>query len=210
MSLDWIEPAPTPPAFRAAHSDPLIADLLSRRLGDPSEIADFLNTDPRPAPDPWLLPNMERAIERITRALRQDEAIGVFGDYDTDGVTSSAILTLALRAASGGGQPARVRLPYRAEGYGLSVAGVEDLANAGIQLLIAVDCGSKDHEAVAVARQRGLDVIIIDHHRIIDSPPEDAIIVSAQLDLDSPYLGMSASGLAYLTMAALAQSSTLR
>jgi single-stranded-DNA-specific exonuclease len=206
MSLIWIEPGPTPPEFRAAHPDPLIADILARRLSDPAEVADFLNTDPRPAPDPWLLPNMDRAIERIVRALRQGESIGIFGDYDTDGVTSSAILTLALRAASGGAQPETVRLPFRVEGYGLSVAGVTDLADAGTRLLIAVDCGSKDHEAVAAARQRGLDVIIIDHHRILEAPPDDAIIVSAQLDPASPYQGMSASGLAYLVAVALAQS----
>lgn len=206
MSLTWIEPASTPPAFRAAYPDPLIADLLARRLGEPAEIADFLNTSARPAPDPWLLPNMDQAIDRIARALQQSERIGIFGDYDTDGVTSSAILTLALRAASGGLQPFQVRLPYRAEGYGLSVVGVEDLANAGIQLLIAVDCGSKDHDAVAVARARGMDVIIVDHHRIIEAPPGDAIVVSAQLVPDSPYQGMSASGLAYLTAVAMAQS----
>jgi single-stranded-DNA-specific exonuclease len=206
MSLSWIEPVPTPPAFRAAHPDPLIADILARRLNDPAEIADFLDIDPRPAPNPWLLPNMDHAVKRIARALQQGERIGIFGDYDTDGVTSTAILTLALCAASGGAQPQQVRLPYRAEGYGLSVVGVTDLADAGTQLLIAVDCGSKDHEAVALACKRGLDVIIIDHHRIIETPPDDAIIVSAQLDPTSPYLGMSASGLAYLVAVALAQS----
>ena len=206
MSLNWIEPAPTPQAFRAAYQDPLIADILARRLRDPSDIADFLNTNQRPAPDPWLLPNMDLAIRRISQAIRQGEPIGVFGDYDTDGVTSSAILTLALRAASGGAQPHAVRLPYRAEGYGLSVQGVMDLADAGTRLLIAVDCGSKDHEAVAAARRRGLDVVIVDHHRIIEAPPDDAIVVSAQLDPESPYLGMSASGLAFLVAVALAQS----
>ncbi len=206
MSLEWIEPVSTPPAFLAAHPDPLLAALLARRLSDPAQIADFLNTNARPSPDPWLLPNMDRAIARISRAVQQGERIGLFGDYDTDGVTSTAILTLALRAASGGAQPYTVRLPYRAEGYGLSVQGVTDLADAGTQLLIAVDCGSKDHAAVEAARQRGLDVIIVDHHRIIEAPPDDAIIVSAQLDPASPYQGMSASGLAYLVAVAMAQA----
>ncbi len=206
MSLEWIEPVSTPPAFLAAHPDPLLAALLARRLSDPAQIADFLNTNARPSPDPWLLPNMDRAIARISRAVQQGERVGLFGDYDTDGVTSTAILTLALRAASGGAQPYTVRLPYRAEGYGLSVQGVTDLADAGTQLLIAVDCGSKDHAAVEAARQRGLDVIIVDHHRIIEAPPDDAIIVSAQLDPASPYQGMSASGLAYLVAVAMAQA----
>ena len=71
MSLNWIEPAPTPQAFRAAYQDPLIADILARRLRDPSDIADFLNTNQRPAPDPWLLPNMDLAIRRISQAIRQ-------------------------------------------------------------------------------------------------------------------------------------------
>ncbi|MCA9880609.1 MAG: hypothetical protein KC442_22590, partial [Thermomicrobiales bacterium] len=136
MSLNWIEPAPTPAGFRAAHPDPLIADILARRLSDPAEVADFLNPGPRSAPDPWLLPNLDRAVERMVGALRQGEQVGIFGDYDTDGVTASAILTLALRAASGGTQPVAVRLPRRQEGYGLSVAGVNDLAEAGARLLI--------------------------------------------------------------------------
>lgn len=206
MSLNWIEPAPTPVGFQAAHPDPLIADILARRLSDPAEVADFLNSGPRPAPNPWLLPNLDRAVERIGLALRQGEQIGIFGDYDTDGVTSATILTLALRTASGGPQPVAVRLPWRQEGYGLSVTGVDDLAAAGVQLLIAVDCGSKDHEAVAAARARGLDVVIIDHHRLVEPPPADAIVVSPQLDPESPYQGMSASGLAYLTAVALAQA----
>ena len=139
------------------------------------------------APDPHLLPGMTEAAERIARALRRNEPIGVFGDYDTDGVTSSALLTLALRAASGGAQPVAVRLPRRREGYGLSETGVEDLAAAGARLLVAVDCGSKDHAAVERARQLGMDVVVLDHHRITDAPPAHAIVASAQLREDAPY-----------------------
>ena len=102
MSLQWIEPAPTPPAFLAAHPDPMVAAILARRLDSPGEIADFLDARERPAPDPSLLPNLDAAISRLRRALAQGEAIGIFGDYDTDGVTSTAILTIALRAASDG------------------------------------------------------------------------------------------------------------
>ena len=157
------------------------------------------------APDPHLLPGMTEAAERIARALRRGEPIGVFGDYDTDGVTSSALLTLALRAASGGAQPVAVRLPRRREGYGLSETGVEDLAAAGARLLVAVDCGSKDHAAVERARQLGMDVVVLDHHRITDAPPAHAIVASAQLREDAPYTNVSAAGVAYLLATALAR-----
>lgn len=176
-----------------------------QRLSDPREAKDFLDPSPRPAPDPQLLPGMAEAVERIAAGLRRDENIGVFGDYDTDGVTSAALLTHVLRTASNGAQPVAVRLPLRQEGYGLSEAGVDDLAAAGVTLLIAVDCGSKDHTAVARARQRGMDVVIVDHHRLIDAPPESAIVVSAQLRDDAPYRNVSAAGLAYLLATGLTQ-----
>ncbi len=137
--------------------------------------------------------------------MRDGEAIGIFGDYDTDGVTSAALLTLALRAASGGAQPVCVRLPRRSEGYGLSHTGVDELATFGIRLLIAVDCGSNDLDAVARARQHGMDVVVLDHHRITEDPPEGAFIASPQLSAESPFRIVSAAGIAYLMATALAQ-----
>jgi single-stranded-DNA-specific exonuclease len=148
---------------------------------------------------------MPEATARIVSALRDGEAIGIFGDYDTDGVTSSALLTLALRAASGGAQPVSVCLPRRSEGYGLSHSGVDELAASGIRLLITVDCGSNDHDSVARARQLGMDVVVLDHHRIIEQPPEGAIVASPQLFAESPYRIVSAAGIAYLLATALAQ-----
>jgi single-stranded-DNA-specific exonuclease len=201
----WVEPVPLRDGLPLFHHDPLIHAILARRLADVSEVADFLDADERSAPDPHLLPGMTEAAERIARALHRGEPIGVFGDYDTDGVTSSALLTLALRAASGGMQPVAVRLPRRREGYGLSETGVEDLAAAGARLLVAVDCGSKDHAAVERARELGIDVVVLDHHRITDPPPAHAIVASAQLRDDAPYKTVSAAGVAYLLATALAR-----
>ena len=200
-----MEPVPLRDGLPEFHSDPLIHAILARRLADAAEAADFLNADERTAPDPHLLPGMTEAAERIAGALRRGEPIGVFGDYDTDGVTSAALLTLALRAASGGAQPIAVRLPRRREGYGLSKTGVEDLAAAGARLVAAVDCGSKDHEAVDRARQLGMDVVVLDHHRITDAPPAHAIVASAQLREDAPFANVSAAGVAYLLATALAR-----
>jgi single-stranded-DNA-specific exonuclease len=202
----WIEPEPTRPDRPAFHDDPLLHAILARRLGDPSEVSDFLDARMRPAPDPALLPGMAEAIARIGGALRRGDPIGIFGDYDTDGVTSAALLTHALGAASGGAQPVAVRLPRRPEGYGLSVAGVEEMAAAGARLLIAVDCGSKDHAAVDRAQQLDLDIVIVDHHRLVDAPPAHAIVASAQLRDDAPYRSLSAAGLAYLLATALAHA----
>jgi single-stranded-DNA-specific exonuclease len=200
----WVEPVPLRDGMPQFHSDPLLHAILARRLADVGDAMDFLDEGERSAPDPHLLPGMTEAAARIATALRRNEPIGIFGDYDTDGVTSSALLTLALRAASGGTQPVAVRLPRRREGYGLSETGVEELAAAGARLLVAVDCGSKDHAAVERARQLGMDVVVLDHHRISDAPPAHAIVASAQLREDAPYTTVSAAGVAYLLATALA------
>lgn len=201
----WIEPDPLPEGGALFHADPLLHAILSRRLNDPAEAVEFLDDQRAATPDPDLLPGLPEAVARVAAAIRRGESIGVFGDYDTDGVTSAAILTLAIGAASAGQQPLSVRLPRRSEGYGLSRTGVDDLAAAGARLLIAVDCGSRDHEAVAHARERGLEVIILDHHRLMEDPPHGAIIASAQLQADGPYHGVSAAGIAYLFAVALAR-----
>src|SRR5919112_2492386 len=201
----WVEPVPLPDGLPQFHEDPLIHAILARRLADASEAADFLNADERPAPDPHLLPGMTEAAARVGRALRRNEPIGIFGDYDTDGITSSALLTLALGTASAGSQPVAVRLPRRREGYGLSETGVEELAASGARLLVAVDCGSKDHAAVERARQLGMDVVVLDHHRMTEPPPAHAIVASAQLREDAPYAALSAAGVAYLLATALAR-----
>lgn len=204
--LAWKLPEPLPPGLPRLHEDPLLHAILARRVDSPEAAIDFLNADERAAPDPRRVPGMDAAVVRITRALSHDEPIGIFGDYDTDGVTSAAIVTLALRRASGSRQPANVRLPLRSEGYGLSRAGVTEMAAAGVKLLIVIDCGSKDYEAVAAAQQQGMEVIIVDHHRVSEETPPGAIFVSAQGDPDSPYKTLSAAGLAYLLATALSQA----
>jgi single-stranded-DNA-specific exonuclease len=201
----WVDPVPLRDGLPQFHADPLIHAILARRLADARDAVDFLNADERPAPDPHLLPGMTEAAARVGRALSRNEPIGVFGDYDTDGVTSTALLTLALGAASGGTQPVAVRLPRRREGYGLSETGVEDLAAAGARLLVTVDCGSKDHAAIERARQLGMDVVLLDHHRMTEPPPAHAIVASAQLREHAPYANVSAAGVAYLLATALAQ-----
>lgn len=207
----WIDPKPLPAALPALHHDPLLAEVLYRRgLRDPAAAHAFLDARPRPAPDPDLLPNMDRAVERVCRALDGGETIAVFGDYDADGVTSTALLTRALRAAAADAGRVVPRVPTRGEGYGLSRNAIDAFHHAGVTLLIAVDCASTDHEHVAYAQECGLDVLVLDHHQMRDGGPTGAIVVSPQLPGDSdttsrPYRELSAVGIAYLLVAALAR-----
>jgi single-stranded-DNA-specific exonuclease len=202
----WIEPEPVPSDQELLHGDPLIHELLYRRgIRDRASADEFLRTKPTAAPDLSLLPNLDRAVERTIRAIHQGETIAVYGDYDADGVTSTALLVRALRAALGDSSRVVYRLPTREEGYGLNVSAVDALATAGATLLIAVDCGSTDHDHVAHARELGLDVIVFDHHLMNDEGPEGAIVVSAQLAESGVYRELAAVGVAYLFVAALAR-----
>lgn len=202
----WIEPVPLPHDPSAVHPDPLIAEILYRRdVTDAAAAADFLQTRPRPAPDPSALPNMDAAVERILHAINTGERIAIFGDYDVDGITSTALLARALRACLGDPDRLIARLPFRHEGYGLNQAAIDDFALAGVSLLIAVDCASSDDLNVGYARAIGLDVIVVDHHHMHGPGPEGAIVLSPYLSPEGSYRELAAVGVVYLLVAALAQ-----
>lgn len=201
----WIEPPPAPAGLPRLHDDPLLHRVLATREFSPAAAADFLDPRPRPLPDPSRLPGMDAAADRIAGALRAGERIAVFGDYDADGVTSTAILTLALRRASGGKAPAAVALPRREQGYGLNPEAVQAFAADGATLLIAVDCGSGDTEHVRIARDLGMEVVAIDHHELPGGAAFGALVASARLEHEAPYRDLAAAGLALLAAFALAQ-----
>ncbi len=205
---DWIEPGAIPPDvdLGALDSHPLIATILYRRgIRDAASAMTFLDSRRRHAPDHLGLPNIEQAVTRIGAAIERGEQVGVFGDYDVDGITSTAMLVQALRSASRDDLIC-ASLPERADGYGMSRAEIDKLANAGVSLLIAVDCGSSDHEHVACARSRDMDVVIFDHHHMADGGPEGAITVSPQLDASGRYHELTTAGIVYLAISALAQA----
>lgn len=204
----WIEPEAIPPDLDidSWHSDRLIGSLLYRRgIHDQASATDFLDDRRRAAPDHSNLPNIERAIARIGEAITNREPIGIFGDYDVDGVTSTALLTLALRSVVGDDAVIPV-LPVRADGYGMNERAIRNLASAGVKLLIAVDCGSSDPEHAAYAMAIGMDLIILDHHRMADNGPESAITVSPQLNGDLHLHDLTAVGVTYLLVSGLAQA----
>src|SRR6266704_1127508 len=160
---------------------PLLAQcLLNRGLIDPASIGGFLEPRLRHLADPFLLPNMNAAVERLFAARDRNEAVVIFGDYDVDGVTSTALLLEVLGAL---GWRVDHYLPHRIdEGYGLSADAVENcLKKVTASLLVAVDCGSNSTATVERLRELGVDVIVLDHHQVSAPPPAAVALVNPQL-----------------------------
>jgi single-stranded-DNA-specific exonuclease len=153
-------------------SRPVGAILARRGFATVEDARGFLEAEERH--DPLTLPGVPAAAELIVGHLRRGSRIAVFGDYDVDGVCSTAILVRTLRAL--GGDPVW-ELPSRFdEGYGLSTAAVERLARRGVGLLVTVDCGITAVEQVAAAKGAGLDVVVTDHHRPDESLPDCVVV----------------------------------
>ncbi|MDB6016111.1 MAG: recJ [Pedosphaera sp.] len=153
--------------------------LVNRGLSEAEAIAAFLEPRLKQLADPFLLPNMRMAVERLYRAHEGKEPLTIFGDYDVDGVTSTALLVETLRAL---GWTVNFYLPHRMEeGYGLSQDGVENcLRKYPTTLLLAVDCGSTAVTAIDWLRQKGVDVLVLDHHQISTPPPAASALVNPQ------------------------------
>ena len=174
-----------------------IARLLMRKgFSSAEEVETFLRPRLRSLSDPFLLGNMEAAVARILAALDRKERIVLFGDYDVDGVTSVALLAEMLRAY--GAEPA-LFLPLRMEeGYGLSHESVERcLEQYRPQLLIALDCGTSSACEVVDLRQRGVDVIVVDHHEPKSALPDCMAIVNPKIDPTSPFHYLCSVGIVF-------------
>jgi single-stranded-DNA-specific exonuclease len=179
---------------------PLLAQcLLNRGLSEPASIGPFLEPRLKQLADPFLLPNMPAAVERLFRARSNDESLVIFGDYDVDGVTSTALLTETFRVL---GWNVNHYLPHRLEeGYGLSQEGVENCLNKfPVTLLLAVDCGSTAVEAIAWLRSKGVDTVVLDHHQVSSPAPDACAIVNPQLGGDNgapSFRELCSAGLAF-------------
>ena len=203
MKYSWSF-APTQPllAGRLAASlriSPLLAQcLLNRGLSEPPVIENFLQPRLKNLADPFLLPDMDKAVDRLFRAREQNEPLVIFGDYDVDGVTATALLVEVLRPL---GWRVEFYLPNRMEeGYGLSADGMENcLKKFPVTLLLAVDCGSTAAESIAWARARGVDVIVLDHHQISNPPPDAVALVNPQKtrNTESASTELCSAGLAF-------------
>lgn len=176
--------------------------LAARGVTDREAARRFYRPQEAPEPDPFLLPEMAEAVQRTRRAIRDGELIGLYGDYDVDGVTSLAVLQLGLRPL---GAHTLCYIPDRfEEGYGLNLAAVDRLAEAGVTLLITADCGVSSVGEIEYARTRAMDVIVLDHHTVPPTlPPALATIDPKRGDSRYPFDELAAVGVSYRFLAAL-------
>ena len=185
MKFRWTLAPPQPllaePLAAQLKISPLLAQcLLNCGLSEPEVIEKFLAPRLKNLADPFLLPNMSAAVERLLLAHEHDEPLVIFGDYDVDGVTSTTLLLEVLRKL---GWRVDAYLPHRMdEGYGLSRDGVENcLKKFPVKLLLAVDCGSTAVETISWLRQQNVDVIVLDHHQVSNPAPAAVALVNPQL-----------------------------
>jgi single-stranded-DNA-specific exonuclease len=196
-------------ALTQAHGiDDFLARVIAGRGVTVADAAGYLDPKLRDLlPDPSSLRDMDAATHRLAEAIERGEQIAVFGDYDVDGACSSALLIDFWRAA--GAPEPLLHIPDRIiEGYGPNVEAIRDLAARGATLLATVDCGTSSHEAFAVGRALGLDVIVLDHHQAPEILPDALVVNPNRLDDLSGQGALCAAGVVFLVLIGL--SRTLR
>lgn len=178
-------------------------EILKKRglLGDNREL--FLNPDYSLLHDPYLLPDMKKAVERILAAKVKNEKITIYGDYDIDGLTASSLLLDAFEKF--GFKNIDVFIPNRfVEGYGLTTQAIETIASNGTNLIITVDCGSLSHEQINQSNELGMDIIVTDHHNVADKQPKAiAVINPKRKDHSYPFKDLAGVGVAFKLVQAL-------
>ena len=211
MQTRWqIQPSLTPEADQALLKfPPVLRQLLfNRGYATDTEARAFLKATPTHSMSPWEIKGMDIAIPRILQAIDENEKIIIYGDYDVDGVTSTALLVQVLRALNAN---VGAYIPNRFdEGYGLNMDALSQLSKEGVNLVITVDCGIRSVDEVAHARDLGLALIITDHHHPGDIlPPALAIINPKQKGDTYPEKYLAGVGIAYkIAQALLEQRST--
>ncbi len=203
--LHWemVPPAPSQLRERLADLPPLVVQVLyARGLGTEAQIRAFLAEDERPCCSPFAIPGMAEAVRLIRASITAAMPVAVYGDYDADGVTATALLTLTLRALGANVIP---YIPNRfEEGYGLHESALRALAAQGVRLLISVDCGIRAEAEVALARRLGMRVVITDHHHLGERlPPADAVINPRREGTPAPLHHLAGVGVAYELASAL-------
>ncbi len=168
--------------------------LLARGVTTPTEAVTWMaHQVPH---DPFLIPDMEAAVERLHRAVSTREPVCFYGDYDVDGMSATALYMAFFGSL---GAHTRAYVPHRKrEGYGLNAAAMQRLHDEGISLLVTSDCGTTSHREIGLAKQLGMDVIVTDHHQTGDAMPPAVAVMNPHRDgAQYPFRGLCSAGLAY-------------
>jgi single-stranded-DNA-specific exonuclease len=175
--------------------------LYNRDLSTPSEVQAFLKGD-WPEDNPFRLKGMNEAVTRLRQAIRQRDPIAIYGDFDADGVTATALLVETLSALGAQAEP---YIPHRLdEGYGLNEGALRELAQRGIKVIVTVDCGIRSTPEVTYGRRLGLDIIVTDHHSPAEElPPATAAINPKRTDCRYPFEKLAGVGVAFKLAQAL-------
>jgi single-stranded-DNA-specific exonuclease len=170
--------------------------LVNRGQATPEQARAFLSDALTELPDPFQMKGLPEACGRLIRAIDQRESVTLWGDYDVDGVCSTALLTTFLAEV---GHTARTYIPHRlGEGYGLNGAAIEKLAAEGTKLLVTLDCGITSHAEIALANRLGIDVIVVDHHAVPEEmPPAVAVLNPLQPGCEYPTKWLCAAGVCF-------------
>ncbi|WHZ25029.1 MAG: Single-stranded-DNA-specific exonuclease RecJ [Nitrospira sp.] len=178
--------------------------LLARGVTTADEASRWMSGAPDGPHDPFLIPDMELAVERLHLALSRQEQVCFYGDYDVDGVSATSLYLSFYQGLGGNGCgyiPHRVR-----EGYGLNEGAIRHLAQEGVTLLVTSDCGTTSHREIALARQLGMDVVVTDHHQTdATMPPALAVLNPHRRGAMYPFKGLCSAGLAYKVVSAYRQ-----
>lgn len=207
----WLfRPLPSPEEALALAKElrihPLLATFLVQRgICDPLQGERFLSPSLEDLQSPWMFQDMDVAAKRVSNAVFSKEPIGVFGDYDVDGICATVILSDYLSKI---GLKVFYKSPDRQkEGYGLSIEGLKKLKERGIRLVVACDCGSRDHKALSYAKEAGLEVIVLDHHEPPEAlPPALALINPKRKDCPSFQKGPCSTAVVFYFLKALGES----
>ncbi|MEN9702368.1 MAG: single-stranded-DNA-specific exonuclease RecJ [Bacteroidota bacterium] len=200
------DPAKVQSLQAALKIHPILCELLVQRgITDFDAAKNFFRPNLSHLHDPWLMKDMQKAVGRIDIAIKSNQKILVFGDYDVDGTTSVATLYQFLRQLT---ENLDYYIPHRyKEGYGVSKIGIDFAKENGFDLIISVDCGIKSTELIAYAKELGMDFIICDHHLPDEIlPPAVAILNAKQKDCNYPYKELCGCGVAFKLITALAQT----
>lgn len=182
---------------------PIVSQILmSRDITNPDNARKYLRPSLNDLPNPFLMKDMEKGVQRVIKAIQQKESIVIYGDYDADGITAVVVLTKFLRAVT---PHVSYYIPDRIEeGYGLNRSAIDKLKADGVHLIITVDCGISDFAEVMYAQSCGLDTIVLDHHEVPETIPEaNAVINPNRPDCRFPFKHLAGVGIAFNFLIAL-------